>query len=383
MGELLTETKRPIKMDDNKVYQLVTVKRRNEGVVSRGFFKGKDILVKNYFQLQTGDYLISKRQVVHGANGLVPPHLNGAIVSNEYLVSCGNQNITTDFLSIISKLPLMYRAFFLSSYGIDIEKLVFDVEDWKKRSLIIPTISEQNMISSFFRTLDDTIVLHQRKLDLLKQLKTAYLQQLFPQNDEKVPRLRFADFSGDWEQRKLVDVADIIGGGTPSTSNPEYWDGKIDWYAPAEIGEQIYVSKSQKTITELGQRKSSAKILPAGTVLFTSRAGIGNTAILAKQGTTNQGFQSIVPHQDVLDSYFIFSYTHELKKYGETAGAGSTFVEVSGKQMAKMPILIPNIHEQRIIGSLFELLDQTITLHQKNIDALKKIKLIFLKLMFI
>lgn len=172
------------------------------------------------------------------------------------------------------------------------------------------------------------------------------------------------DYLNAWEERKLGDVADIVGGGTPSTANPEYWDGNIDWYAPAEIGEQIYVSKSQRTITELGQQKSSAKILPVGTVLFTSRAGIGNTAILAKEATTNQGFQSIVPHKDELDSYFIFSRTNELKRYGEVTGAGSTFVEVSGKQMAKMPLLIPSIAEQRQIGSFFKQLDDTIALHQ-------------------
>ena len=92
-----------------------------------------------------------------------------------------------------------------------------------------------------------------------------------------------------WEECKLRELSNIVGGGTPSTSNPEYWDGDIDWYAPAEIGEQSYVSKSKKTITKLGLKKSSARILPVGTVLFTSRAGIGNTAILAKEATTNQG----------------------------------------------------------------------------------------------
>ena len=107
LGELLTEVKRPIKMQDDDTYQLVTVKRRNEGIVSRGFFKGRQILVKNYFELHAGDYLISKRQVVHGANGIVPKDMEGAIVSNEYLVSVGNKNITTDFLTIISKLPIM------------------------------------------------------------------------------------------------------------------------------------------------------------------------------------------------------------------------------------------------------------------------------------
>ncbi|MFT0132726.1 restriction endonuclease subunit S [Candidatus Enterenecus avicola] len=255
--------------------------------------------------------------------------------------------------------------------------------DIREALITIPDVKEQQKIGAFFKQLDDTIALHQRKLDLLKETKKGFLQKMFPKNGAKVPEIRFPGFTEDWEERRLSDVASIVGGGTPSTSNPEYWDGDIDWYAPAEIGDQIYVSKSLKTITELGQQKSSAKILPIGTVLFTSRAGIGNTAILAKEGTTNQGFQSIVPHKNKLDSYFIFSRTHELKRYGEVTGAGSTFAEVSGKQMAKMPILIPCINEQRKIGAFFEQLDTTITLHQRELDVLKETKKGFLQKMFV
>ena len=113
----------------------------------------------------------------------------------------------------------------------------------------------------------------------------------------------------------MGEYADIVGGGTPSTDISEYWDGDINWYAPAEITDQIYISSSQRKITEQGFRHSSAKMLPIGTVLFTSRAGIGKTAILSKKGCTNQGFQSIVPYKDKLDSYFIFSRTEEMKRY--------------------------------------------------------------------
>ncbi len=87
---------------------------------------------------------------------------------------------------------------------------------------------------------------------------------------------------------------------------------------------------------------------------------------MAKQGATNQGFQSIVPDSQITDSYFIFSRTHELKKYAEIVGAGSTFTEVSGKQMARMPILMPKIDEQVCIGTFFRNLDRLITLHQCN-----------------
>ena len=179
------------------------------------------------------------------------------------------------------------------------------------------------------------------------------------------PEIRFAGFNDAWEQRKLGDIADIVGGGTPSTSISEFWDGDIDWYAPAEIADQIYLASSQRKITEQGYNHSSAKLLPVGTVLFTSRAGIGKTAILSRKGCTNQGFQSIVPHKDELDSYFIFSRTEELKRYGESVGSGSTFAEVSGKQMANMELMMPKtLVEQKTIGQYFASIDNLITLHQ-------------------
>ncbi len=202
------------------------------------------------------------------------------------------------------------------------------------------------------------------------------------EGQKNVPKLRFKGYEDAWEQRKLGEVSQIVGGGTPSTGIPEYWDGDIDWYSPVEIGEEIFVSCSQRKITQLGLEKSSAKILPVGTVLFTSRAGIGNTAILEKEGCTNQGFQSIVPKDNELDSYFIFSCSHLLKKYGETKGAGSTFVEISGKQMSLMPLNIPEIKEQKSVGNFFRKLDSIITLHQRKYDALKSMKKTMLSKMF-
>ena len=197
------------------------------------------------------------------------------------------------------------------------------------------------------------------------------------------PKIRFKGYEEDWEQRKLGELAEIVGGGTPSTSVESYWDGDIDWYAPAEIGEQIYLKSSQRKITEEGLNKSSAKVLPIGTVLFTSRAGIGKTAILLKEGCTNQGFQSIVPNKNKLDLYFIFTRSEELKRYGETVGAGSTFVEVSGKQMANMELMMPTtMDEQQKIGEYFSNLDNLITLHQRKCEETKKLKKYMLQKMF-
>jgi len=179
IGDILTEKWRAIDLKDNQSYQLVTVKRRNEGVTSRGTLFGREILVKNYYEIHEGDFLISKRQIVHGANGLVPHRLDKAIVSNEYLVIVGNDKITTEFWGLMSKLPQMYKKYFLSSFGVDIEKLVFDVEDWEKRTIVIPGIPEQNKIVHYFHHLDTLISLQDRELDKLKQIKKACLEKMF------------------------------------------------------------------------------------------------------------------------------------------------------------------------------------------------------------
>ena len=226
----------------------------------------------------------------------------------------------------------------------------------KNAEVKVPTTAEQVQIGDFFRQLDNLITLHQRQ----------HFLHSTPDISLSV-RLIHPFYTSSWEQRKLGNIADIVGGGTPSTGNQSYWDGDIDWYAPAEIADQIYANSSQKKITGLGYENSSAKMLPPGTVLFTSRAGIGKTAILTRKGCTNQGFQSIVPHRGELDSYFIFSRTEELKRYGELVGAGSTFVEVSGKQMAVMELMMPpTMREQQTIGGFFQQLDHLITLHQRK-----------------
>lgn len=170
-----------------------------------------------------------------------------------------------------------------------------------------------------------------------------------------------------WEQRKLNEISEIIGGGTPSTENFAYWDGDIDWYAPAEINGQIYVNGSERKITKLGLEKSSAKLLPANkTVLFTSRAGIGKTAILKRTGATNQGFQSIVLNSNT-DIYFVYSMTNIIKDKAEKIASGSTFAEISGKMLGNLEFMFPKMEEQKKIGEVFNRIDNLITLHQRKL----------------
>ena len=296
----------------------------------------------------------------------------GKLVSHRFPQFSLSEELDPKFLKFIILDEDFRHHLWLASPGGAGRNRVLNINEMLQYEIMIPNVPEQRKIARMLIDLDNLITLHQRKLDRLKNIKKSMLDKMFPKDGEVVPEIRFKGFTDAWEQRKLGDVADIVGGGTPSTAISEYWDGDIDWYAPAEIADQIFVNSSQKKITAEGLNNSSAKMLPVGTVVFTSRAGIGKTAILTKEGCTNQGFQSIIPHKDELDSYFIFSRTDELKQYGETIGAGSTFVEVSGKQMTNMIISIPTtMVEQRQIGTYFRNLDNLITLHQrKSFDIL-------------
>ena len=247
----------------------------------------------------------------------------------------------------------------------------------------VPRNPEQRQIGQLFSRLDALITLHQRKYDKLGELKKSLLEKMFPKEGEVFPEIRFAGFADPWEQRKLGEIADIVSGGTPATGNPTYWDGDINWFAPAEIGDEIYVDSSRRKLTEAGYNACSTTMLPAGrTVLFTSRAGIGSTAILRSSACTNQGFQSLVV-RDEASVYFVYSMTPSIKRWAEVHASGSTFLEISGKTLAGMSILIPSLDEQRAIGQFFEQFDALITLHQRKLDHLKLQKKALLQQMFV
>ena len=301
------------------------------------------------------------------------------VISYFYPVFSFSEEVCHEYMLYLLNFSIYRRMY---PYAEGTAQQVLSLKKLGQLKYSLPLVAEQKKIAEILATQDKAIELQGRKIEELKRFKQGCLERMFPRKGQKVPEKRFPGFTDDWEQRKLGDIADIVGGGTPSTGNQSYWDGEIDWYAPAEIADQIYANSSQKKITALGYENSSAKMLPPGTVLFTSRAGIGKTAILTRKGCTNQGFQSIVPHRGELDSYFIFSRTEELKRYGEFVGAGSTFVEVSGKQMAAMELMMPpTMREQQTIGGFFQQLDNLITLHQRKLDEMKKQKKALMQLL--
>lgn len=192
-----------------------------------------------------------------------------------------------------------------------------------------------------------------------------------------VPKLRFKDNNGndypEWEKKKLGDIGNVISGGTPSSSNEEYWNGNIDWFTPSEIGKTKFVSESIRKITVKGLNNSSAKLLPKGTILLSSRATIGEKSILLNSATTNQGFQSIITNNKVVNE-FIYYYIDTLKNELIRQSSGSTFLEISNTMVKKLKIYIPLLEEQQKIADFLSTVDKKIENINDTIENLEQQK---------
>lgn len=192
------------------------------------------------------------------------------------------------------------------------------------------------------------------------------------EKQKNIPVLRFSEFEGDWEKLTISNVCKIIGGGTPESGIEVYWNGNIQWFTPTEI-KMDYVSKSIRTITELGLKKSSAKLLPSGTILLTTRATIGEVAIALEECTTNQGFQSLIVNGG-FNNVFIFNWIKTNKHEFVERANGSTFLEISKSEIEKIFISTPTLPEQQKIASFFTAIDQKLTQLKKKKDLLEQYK---------
>ncbi len=333
----------------------------------------------NYKIVHFGDVVYNSMRMWQGA---VDASRYDGIVSPAYVVARPNSEVYARFFARLLRQPMLLKQYQQVSQGNSKDTQVLKFDDFASIGISMPASeNEQRRIGGFFDRLDSLITLHQRKYDKLVIFKKSMLEKMFPKDGESVPAIRFAGFTDPWEQRELVDIAEIVGGGTPDTNNSNYWDGDIDWYAPAELGNNIYAESSTRKITQAGFDSCSTKMLPADkTILFTSRAGIGNTAILRHSACTNQGFQSLVIGD--ADVYFVYSMSERIKKWAEEKASGSTFLEISGRQLETMPVNLPSLVEQQAIGSFFSHLDDLITLHQRKLELLQNIKKSLLDKMF-
>ncbi len=356
IGEFLEPVFRPAKLVDDERYQLVTAKRSRGGIVPREVLFGRDIRTKTQFYVEPGDFLISRRQISHGACGLVPANLDGAVVSNEYVALKPKSGLDLRFLQHLSHSVYFQQTCFHSSIGVHVEKLVFKIEDWLEWEIDVPPVAEQRRIADILDAWDRAIAQTKALIDAKRRLHFALSQSIF------APAVNVDEHLGaEWEPCAISELAEVVGGGTPSTANAGFWGGDILWCTPTDLAglPSRYIGSTERMITADGLKASSANLLPAQSVVLCSRASVGECAINTVPMSTNQGFQSLIPHRSD-DTLFLYYMIRALKRCLLRISAGSTFQEFSRTELRGLKVAAPPPDKRTAIGAALAKLDDEI-----------------------
>ena len=252
------------------------------------------------------------------------------IISSSYLVFevIDKGVLNPEYLILWFSRPEFDRYARYRSHGSVRE--IFDWEELCQIELPVPTIEKQNEIVEAYRVVNDRIALKHKINDNLEvQISRVYH--------------RFFDDPRNSVSGLISDLGEVVGGATPSTDNQEYFcDDGIAWISPKDLtGTGLkFIYRGELCITESAYNSCSTKLMPAGTVLFTSRAPVGTVAIAMNEICTNQGFKSIIPKEEI-GTAFVYYFLKENKQLIESHASGTTFMEVSGNVLKSIPAIVP------------------------------------------
>ena len=362
----------PTNIVNNRLYR----KQSDTYITKQKYRESPEIMVKN------SDILFVKTGSTLGKSALVQS-INYHATVNPQIVIIRSNELDEYFLSVILTSYNILKRINTIKIGGAIPTMT--ETELKKFPIQVPKSTEQKKIGSFFKQLDNTIALHQRKLDLLKEQKKGFLQKMFPKNGAKVPELRFAGFADDWEERKLIDLATTYIGlvttmtenytnkGTLLIRNSDIKEGRFDLSNPIYLEEQF--AEENKT-----------RRMRKGDVVTVHTGDIGTSAMINSELDGAIGFATITtrPTKE-LDSNFLAWYfnSNYHKKYAKRMSTGDGRSNYNMKDFNKNVIPTPQIDEQQKIGAFFKQLDDTIALHQRKLDLLKEQKKGFLQKMFV
>lgn len=379
MKQWVALAERPVTLEDDKKYRLVTVRRGFGGVDLRGEYLGKDILVKNYFKVQQGDFLISKRQIAHGACGVVPESLDGAVVSNEYNVFIPNQGTNIEMFNLMMRLPHYTRLFYLMSDGVHIEKLLFKTQDWMRRQLAMPPIEEQRKIAAILTTQDKVIELKEKRLAQKQRQKKYLMQQLL------TGKKRLPGFSEEWKIKPLKKLTE------KQRKKNNGFQYRLILSNSAQHG---IVSQDQEFDKEIAneERIDGYYIVIPGAFVYNPRISVtapcgpinvnetGETGIMSPLYTV---FTISSPQisQDFLKYYFQSSCWYKYVKGVANYGARHDRISISDGDFFDMPIPLPTKEEQNYIAKVLSAVDREIELLQQDIEQEKEKKKALMQLL--
>ncbi len=253
---------------------------------------------------------------------------------------------------------------------------------------IPPTLTEQTLIATALSDADALISSLEKLIAKKRNIKQGAMQKCLnpdsydlnddldlTEEEKSQKSINHKNHSSDkWEVKKLGEVCDVVGGGTPSSFIPSYWNGTINWFTPTEIGKTKYTFDSVRKISKEGFINCSGKMLPIGTILLTTRAGIGDLSILMNEGCTNQGFQSLIAKEGYYNEY-LYYLMQTLKNVLIQNASGSTFLEISPNKIKQIEILMPSFSEQTRIATILSDMDAEIAVLESKLEKYRNVKL--------
>ena len=334
----------------------------------------QDDYMKTYNVLHKGDIAFEGNKSKSFAFGrFVLNDLQDGIVSHVFNVYRPICKMDTDFMKVYINNESVMKYLLVKATTKTLMMTTLNTKDIVKQKLNLPSLEEQQKIGSFFKQLDKTIALHQRKLDLLKEQKKGYLQKMFPKNGAKVPELRFAGFADDWEQRKLTEIVNRVNKSSNSDVLP-----KVE-FEDIVSGE----GRLNKDISSKFDSRKGTLFEPENILYGKLRPYLKNWLFPDFEGVALGDFW-VFEATDVsvpsFDYYLIQSDDYQ-KVANDTSG--TKMPRSDWKNVSSTDFAIPSKDEQKQIGAFFKQLDDTITLHQRKLDLLKEQKKGFLQKMFV
>lgn len=358
LREILAVVQRPVVMKENANYRLVTVRRSRGGIAERGYLLGRQISVKSQFRIEEGDFLISKRQIVHGACAVVSPEFAGAIVSNEYAVVRCREDIDLAYLRYMSHSIYFQQICFHSSIGVHIEKMIFSVDRWLDAEFNLPPIEKQREIGAGLGAIERKIALLDEQHAAMTAYRAGVSERLFKQE------VRFLRDNGtafrDWTATTLGRSTRWASGGTPAKGDPSYWGGEIPWISASAMHDSVaYEAQHKVSQKAIG---NGTRLAPSGSTLLLVRGMMLKRKVpICRAGRDvafNQDVKCITPSADN-DPEFLF-YLLKANEGALMALVSATNVgtaKLDTDQIMGLKIWLPEPDEQKRIASALSTLD--------------------------
>jgi len=359
----------------------------------------EDSIINKKCTVEIGDILIA---ITDMSKGFI---IGAPLYIDETLRNQGDTLVySMDLVKLLPKRSLNTKFYFyllswervrkiMKSLARGTNVLHLDLNLTKKLKVIEPPLEEQGRIANILSTIDRTIELYHRESERLERLKRGLMSELLTGRirvREENGRLSFyretelqeteiGKIPRDWRTFSLKEAFELYKGTTPSTKDSKYWGGTIPFATPTDITaindlNMIYLTKTEKYLTEEGIRSKNLRIVPRGSLLFTSRATIGYLAINKVDVTINQGVIALIPkRKDVNILYYYYYLLGMRKKFEELAG-GSTYREISMAMFSKTVIPQPPLQEQNRIANILSTIDRAIELYYRGRERLERLK---------